>query len=568
MTPYGPQTAVAELIHAEKYRGPGESFEEAMNRIAAALTESTSYRPTREILLSQRFLPAGRIQTAIGSTRVTTPYNCYVSGTIEDSLSEGEGSIVKRLAQAARTMQLGGGIGYNFGTLRPRGADIRKLQSRSTGAVSWIEPFNALGLCISSAGHRRGAQMGVLPIWHPDVEEFIRAKQNSDKLTGFNLSLAVTDEFMHAVEEDAGFDLRWNGTVYRTIRARDLWEMVMRSTWDWAEPGVLFIDRINKGNNLWYCETIAATNPCGEQPLPPFGACLLGSFNLPRYIVDAGKDWAFDLERFIADIPLVVAMMDRVIDVAVYPLYEQEKESKSKRRMGLGVTGLANAGEALGYAYGTAPFIAWTREVLTVLRDEAYRASARLAESRGAFPLYDEDQYLAGEFARTLPPDVRDLIRSYGIRNSHLTSIAPTGTISLTADNVSSGIEPVYAVEVQRTVNTLDGPQEFRIEDYGAMTFDVREPRTAAQVTAREHVDVLAAVTPFIDSAVSKTCNVSPDMPWADFKELYMDAWRRGCKGCTTFNPGGKRFGILRAPSPKEGAACGLDPTTGKGTCE
>lgn len=565
---YGPQTAAAELIHAEKYRGPGESFEEAMNRIAAALTDSASYRPTREILLSQRFLPAGRIQTAIGSTRVTTPYNCYVSGTIEDSLSEGEGSIVKRLAQAARTMQLGGGIGYNFGTLRPRGADIRKLQSRSTGAVSWIEPFNALGLCISSAGHRRGAQMGVLPIWHPDVEEFIRAKQNQDRLTGFNLSLAVTDEFMHAVEDDAGFDLRWNGTVYRTIRARDLFEMVMRSTWDWAEPGVLFIDRINAGNNLWYCEQIAATNPCGEQPLPPFGACLLGSFNLTRYIVDAGKDWTFDLEQFIADIPLVVAMMDRVIDVAVYPLYEQEKEAKAKRRMGLGVTGLANAGEALGYAYGTAPFIAWTQEVMRVLRDEAYRASARLAESRGAFPLYDEDQYLAGEFVRTLPEDVQDLIRQFGIRNSHLTSIAPTGTISLTADNVSSGIEPVYQVQVQRTINTLDGPQEFLLEDYGARVFDVREPRTTEQVTAREHVDVLAAVTPFVDSATSKTCNVSPDMPWADFKELYMDAWRRGCKGCTTFNPGGKRFGIIRAPVPKEGAACGLDPTTGKGTCE
>lgn len=569
---YGPQTPVAELIHAEKYRGPGESFEEAMNRIAAALTDSASYRPTREILLEQRFLPAGRIQTAIGSTRVTTPYNCYVSGTIEDSLSEGEGSIVKRLSQAARTMQLGGGIGYNFGTLRPRGADIRKLQSRSTGAVSWIEPFNALGLCISSAGHRRGAQMGVLPIWHPDVEEFIRAKQNSDRLTGFNLSLAVTDEFMHAVEDDAGYDLRWNGTVYRTIRARDLWEMVMRSTWDWAEPGVLFIDRINKGNNLWYCETIAATNPCGEQPLPPFGACLLGSFNLVKYLAnyDHGgiNGLVFDEVSFVQDIPLVVAMMDRVIDVAVYPLYEQEKESKAKRRMGLGVTGLANAGEALGFPYGTPEFIDFTRKVMRLLRDEAYRASARLAESRGAFPLYDEEQYLAGEFTRTLPQDVRDLIRSYGIRNSHLTSIAPTGTISLTADNVSSGIEPVYAVEVQRTVNTLDGPQEFRIEDYGARTFDVREPRTADQVTAREHVDVLAAVTPFIDSAVSKTCNVSPDMPWADFKELYMDAWRRGCKGCTTFNPGGKRFGIIRAPSPKEGGACGLDPVTGKGTCE
>jgi ribonucleoside-diphosphate reductase alpha chain len=557
----GPQTPFADNLHADKYRTPGESFREYANRVAAALTDKEDFHTFRDILLSQRFLPGGRIQSAIGSSRDTTPYNCYVSGTIEDSLTDGQGSIMSRAKQAARTMQMGGGIGYDFSTLRPRGSEIRKLGSRSSGPISFMGIYNAICQTIASAGHRRGAQMGVMRVDHPDIEEFIHAKQNTVSLTGFNVSIGITDEFMLAVENDAEFELRFGGQVYRTVRACALWDKIMRSTWDWAEPGVLFIDRINEMNNLRYCEEIVATNPCGEQPLPPFGACLLGSFNMTKYVVRNHDIFEFNSLGLAKDIAPVVAAMDRVIDVARYPLYEQEKEAKSKRRMGLGVTGMANAIEALGYEYGTGQYLEVQRKILTILRDSTYRASALLAEQRGAFPEFVTEDYLAGEFVQTLPEDVRDLIRKHGIRNSHLTSIAPTGTISLAADNVSSGIEPVFALSVERTVQEFDGAVNYTIEDYGAKFFGVRG-KTADRVTAQEHVDVLCCAQEFVDSAVSKTCNVSPEMPWEDFKGLYVRAWKGGAKGCTTFNPGGKRMGILKAKA-EEATSCRIT-----GECE
>lgn len=604
----GPQTPFAQHIHAEKYRGPGESFRDYANRVAGVLAPD-NFHPFRDILLEQRFLPAGRIQQAIGSTRGTTPYNCYVSGTIEDSLTDGEGSIMARATQAARTMQMGGGIGYDFSTLRPRGAAIKKLGSKSSGPISFMGIYDAICRTIASAGHRRGAQMGVMRIDHPNIEEFIRAKQvpaeaepilmqleqfepGSDDwdlwyrclqavmpLTGFNVSIAVTDEFMEAVRDGRPFDLRWGGEVYDTVDARVLWDMVMRSTWDWAEPGVLFIDRINQLNPLYYCETIAATNPCGEQPLPPFGACLLGSFNLVKYLRWVGDNdhaetpseigWVFDHSAFARDIAQVVPAMDRVIDVAKYPLYEQEKEAQQKRRMGLGITGLANTIERIGYPYGSEGFIAEMTRILETLRNEAYTASAMLADERGPFPAFVADRYLAGEFARTLPEDVRELIRHNGLRNSHLLSIAPTGTISVAADNVSSGIEPVYAYEVERTVQEFDGPVDYTLVDYGVKFLEVRGKRTS-EVTADEHVAVLCTAANLVDSAVSKTCNVSPDMPWEDFKRLYMAAWEGGAKGCTTFNPGGKRMGILRAKVEKadaEASACRITED-GRRECE
>lgn len=557
----GPQTPFADNLHADKYRTPGESFREYANRVAAALTDQEDFHTFRDILIGQRFLPGGRIQSAVGSSRDTTPYNCYVSGTIEDSLTDGQGSIMSRAQQAARTMQMGGGIGYDFSTLRPRGSEIRKLGSRSSGPISFMGIYNAICQTIASAGHRRGAQMGVMRVDHPDIEEFVHAKQNTGALTGFNVSVGVTDEFMLAVESDSEFALRFGGQVYRTVRARALWDKIMRSTWDWAEPGVLFIDRINEMNNLRYCEDIVATNPCGEQPLPPFGACLLGSFNMTKYVVKNGDIFDFDYAALEADIMPVVAAMDRVIDVARYPLYEQEKEAKSKRRMGLGVTGMANAIEALGHAYGTPEYLEEQRKLLTILRDGTYRASAMLAEKRGAFPEFSTEDYLAGEFVQTLPEDIRELIRTHGIRNSHLTSIAPTGTISLAADNVSSGIEPVFALSVERTVQEFDGAVNLTIEDYGYKFFGVTG-KTADKVTAQEHVDVLCCAQEFVDSAVSKTCNVSPDMPWEDFKELYVRAWKGGAKGCTTFNPGGKRMGILKAKE-EEKVSCQIT-----GECE
>lgn len=573
---YGPQLPFSEELHAGKYRGENEPFREAMNRVANGLKDNGEhYHQFRDALLNMRFLPGGRIQSAIGSPKAVTAYNCYVSGTIEDSFVDGEGSIMDRATQAATTMRMGGGIGYDFSTLRPRGAMIRKLHSRSSGPIAFMEIFDAVCRCVASSGHRRGAQMGVLRVDHPDIEEFIHAKNNSDRLTGFNISVAVTDEFMRAVDAGTTFDLRWGGEVYNTVDARALWEQIMRSAWDWAEPGVLFIDRINEMNNLYYCETIAATNPCGEQPLPPYGACLLGSFNLVKYLIPEGDTGGltFDHVQFVADIAVVVRAMDNVVDRAIYPLEEQREEAQDKRRMGLGVTGLANAAEAMGFPYGSREFLAFTRAVLSTLRDHAYATSARLAEEKGPFPLFDRHAYLSGKFVQTLPDWVQALIAKHGIRNSHLLSIAPTGTISLCADNVSSGIEPVFGYSFNRDVIEFDGTRTETVYDYGKRVFGV-EGRVAADVTVQEHVDVLTTVSQYVDSAVSKTCNVPPETPWEEFKDIYMRAWKGGAKGCTTFTVGGKRAGILKTSDDADeaeeepAAACRIDPVSGRRECE
>ena len=353
---------------------------------------------------------------------------------------------------AAETMRRGGGIGYDFSRIRPRGDLIKSLDSKSSGPVSFMGIFDSVCQTIASSGHRRGAQMGVLRIDHPDILDFIRAKRNSDKFTGFNISVGITDAFMEALNSNSDYTLFFDGHKRGSLSAKMVWDEIMNSTWDWAEPGVLFIDQINKMNNLYYCETIEATNPCGEQPLPPYGACLLGSFNLTKYVIENEYDHnTFDYAQMSADIKEVVRAMDNVVDRTIYPLKEQEDEARNKRRMGLGVTGLANAGEMLGYLYGTDKFLAWMEAVFKTLRDECYRTSANLAKEKGTFPLYTE-QYLDSYFINTLSPDVIDLIKENGMRNSHLTSIAPTGTISLCADNVSSGIEPVFSHYYDRTI--------------------------------------------------------------------------------------------------------------------
>lgn len=582
----GPQTRVGDYFHAMKYRGEGESFREAVNRFSSAMKDSDEhFHEFRDITMGMRFMPAGRVQSAMGSIRATTPYNCYVSGTIEDSFVHGEGNIMQRATEAAATMRMGGGIGYDFSTLRPKGALIRKLQSHSSGPISFMEIYDAICRCVASSGHRRGAQMGVLRVDHPDIEEFLHAKQNTDKLTGFNISIAVTDEFMEAAMTGRTFYLRWGGEVYKEVDAAALWESIMRSTWDWAEPGVLFIDTINNMNNLWYCETLAATNPCGEQPLPPFGACLLGSFNLVKYIRPKTvrslhePAWSFDWDQLKADIPHVVRAMDNVVDRARYPLPQQEVEAKNKRRMGLGMTGVANALEALGFPYGSPGYLEFQSKVEELIAVETYRASAELAGEKGAFPLYDE-RYLDGRFIKQLPDDVQALIRKNGIRNSHLTSIAPTGTISLCADNVSSGIEPVFDYVTARPVNTPGGQELVEVEDYGVANFGVKG-RRASEVTAQEHVGVLCVSQKWVDSSVSKTCNMDGSMPWADFKGLYQSAWEGGAKGCTTFNQDGKRMALLTGKSdkPKEedggtnsyaepvATSCTIDPETGRREC-
>lgn len=545
----GPTLEISKQLHADKYRGPGESFEEAMYRIAAALKDNDKhYKQFTEVLMDQRFMPGGRVQAAMGSPKKVTPYNCFVSGTIEDTLT-GEGGIMEKAAEAAATMRLGGGIGYDFSTLRPRGENISTLGSPASGPESFMHIFDAVCKTISSAGHRRGAQMGVLRVDHPDIEQFVHAKQNKTNLTAFNISVGVTDEFMEAVVTGKPFQLKWNGKVYREIDARALWEQIMRSTWDWAEPGVLFIDRINEMNNLWYCENIAATNPCAEQPLPPYGACLLGSFNIVKYITDSKR---FDFDQFEADIEVVVNAMDNVVDKATYPLDLQRKEAHNKRRMGLGVTGMANAIEAMGAPYGSEKYIQFQSDILDDLNISVYAASAKRAKEKGAFPLFHRDSYLRGKFIKSLPAELRIDIGKYGIRNSHLTSIAPTGTISLTADNVSSGIEPVFSYGYDRVIQTFDGPITEHVTDYGYRVFGVKGKRTD-DCTADDHVNVLINTYKYVDSAVSKTCNVSPTMPWDYFKDIYMRAWEGGAKGCTTFNPGGKRNAVLTSKDEDDG---------------
>ena len=842
MTEYGPRTLAADSLHAMKYRGQGEDFREAMNRVAFGLKDSDShYHELRQILLHQRFCPGGRIQGAIGSSKAVTSYNCFVSGTIADSFVDGPGSIMTRAHEAAATMRMGGGIGYNFSTLRPRGDLIAKLQSQSSGPISFMHIFDAICLATSSSGHRRGAQMGVLrclagstmvhtlqglvPIkelegrrpyvyscdgnkvrivrankvfvsghnrsivrvlfdnmqwidctpdhlfmlkdgsykeaallergtslmaiehsinnhgnsvryvrtvgctggraeyehrivardikgesvsaeyhghhldgdacnndpdniemisrsehakahdsnleiqrqriaaerkgktraelygeekareWelkrqksrgfdpnttisveetnsyvedllgdignhrvvsvtsigyadevydinlpafhnfaangvfvhncdHPDVEEFVRAKQNDTSLRGFNISLAITDEFMEAVLREEEFNLRFNGRTYRTVNAAELWEKIMRSTWDYAEPGVLFIDTIDRMNNLWYCETLAASNPCGEQPLPPHGACLLGSFNLvkylrPRLASPGGALYSLDYDQLEEDIPAIVRGMDNVVDRSKYPLAEQRAEALSKRRMGLGVMGLANALEACGHAYGTQDFIDVESYVLEKIKHGCYEASADLAKEKGPFPLFDAERYLKGQFVKTLPDHIKTKIGISGMRNSHLTSIAPTGTISLCADNVSGGLEPVFSYTTERTIHTPSGPITAQVEDYGAAFLQTRG-KLAKDVTAAEHIAVLSTAQRHIDSAVSKTVNMTSAMPWQDFKNVYRQAWELGCKGCATFNSDGKRGALLVAKDENtsdEVSCLMVDPTTGQRDC-
>ena len=575
---YGPTLPISREIHAMKYRSEGESFEDAMVRVARALADDEDhYEKLLDILLNQRFLPAGRVQSAMGRALHVTPYNCFVSNTIEDSFD----GIFETFHRAGRTMRLGGGIGYDFSTIRPRGSLIKSLGSQSSGPVAFMHIGDATCKSVASAGHRRGAQMGVLRIDYPDIEEFIEAKSKPGVLEAYNVSVAVTDEFMQCVLDGTPFALRWGGEVYRHIDARDLWDRIMRLTWDWAEPGVLFIDTINRLNNLYYCERIAATNPCAEQPLPPNGACLLGSFNLVKYLrkTEFGR-LHFDWFAFEADIPVVVRAMDNVVDRAIYPLPEQEAEAKSKRRMGLGVAALANTLEAMGFVYGTKDFLGFEDEVLGFLTNECYLASTLLAREKGAFPLYDRDKYLAGEFVKRLDPWVLDAIDNWGIRNSHLTSIAPTGTISLSADNVSGGVEPVFSHFYDRTIQTFEGPKVERVTDYAFREFGVKG-RTANECSVDEHLAALLVAQKWMDSAVSKTCNVGNHVTFEEFKDIYMKAWKGGAKGCTTFRAAGKRYGVLnevKEEAPKEETqaetsedqpmACFIDLATGKKSCE
>jgi len=563
----GPQTRFSDNLHAQKYRSEGETFEDSMYRIANALKDDTNhFNALKNILLDMRFMPGGRVQAGAGSPKVVTLVNCFVSGTIEDSFVDGEGSIMQRATEAAQTMRMGGGIGFDFSTLRPKGDMIKGVHSVTDGPLAFLPIFDSICRATSSSGNRRGALMGVLRIDHPDIEAFIRVKQQLGVLEGFNLSVGVTDEFMHALETNTPFTLRFGGREYSKINPNALWDTLMRSTWDWGDPGVLFIDTINQANNLKHLEIIAASNPCGEQILPPYGACVLGSFNLVKYLRKFENKFYLDIRQLSNDIPHVVRAMDNIIDRSLYPLEQQRQESINKRRIGIGITGLANCIETLGHSYGSPEFLREQGKIMSLLRDRVYLASAMLAREKGTFPLYDERYLAENTFQSSVSNYARSAIERYGLRNSHLLSVAPTGTISLCADNVSSGIEPVFSYEAKRLINTPGGQISVNLKDYAYSMFGTKG-KLAADVSPQEHIDVLATASKYVDSAVSKTVNVDKSIQWEDFKNLYVQAWKAGCKGCTTFNSDGKKMGILLGKSEDKPWTCEIDPLTGQKEC-
>ncbi len=561
---------IAEQIWDMKYRfkeADGTpidvTVEDSWTRIAGALA-APEQDPSAwegkfyEALEDFKYLPAGRITAGAGTERSVTLFNCFVMGTVPDSM----GGIFDMLKEAALTMQQGGGIGYDFSTIRPKGAGVKGVAADASGPLSFMDVWDAMCRTIMSAGSRRGAMMATMRCDHPDIEDFITAKQDAARLRMFNLSVLVTDDFMDAVKAEAPWDLVFGGEVVRTVKALDLWNLIMRSTYDFAEPGVIFIDRINAANNLSYCETIAATNPCGEQPLPPYGACLLGSINLARLVAEPFEPHAeLDIEALDDLVRTAVRMMDNVVDASRFPLEAQRQEALAKRRIGLGVTGLADALLMVGSRYGSEEAARLTDRWLHAIARAAYLASVDLAKEKGSFPLFDADAFLASGAMQDMDEDVRDAIREHGIRNALLTSIAPTGTISLYAGNVSSGIEPVFAYAYTRKVLQKDGSRtEEEVVDYAVQLWrekfgdvDLPDHFVNAQTLAPlDHVRMQAAAQKWVDSSISKTINCPEDISFDDFKEVYMAAWDQGCKGCTTYRPNDVTGSVLSISSQNE----------------
>ena len=561
---------ISSQIWQMKYRYGGEgedgkgrdaNIQSTWRRIAHALAAPEADAVRKDVeqqfakaLTGFRFLPAGRIVAGAGSGRKVTLFNCFVMGIVPDDM----GGIFEHLKEAALTMQAGGGIGYDFSTLRPRGAPVLGVGADASGPLTFMDVWDAMCRTIMSAGSRRGAMMATMCCDHPDIEAFIDAKQEAGRLRMFNLSVLVTDAFMTAVKADDAWELSFGGVTWKTVAARELWDRIMRGTYACAEPGVIFIDRINRRNNLHYCETISATNPCGEQPLPPYGACLLGSVNLTKFIADPFSEGAsFDEDGFDLTVEAAVRMMDNVVDVSRFPLEAQRQEALAKRRIGLGVTGLADALIMMRARYGDERSIELTGSWLARLRRKAYLASVRLAKEKGPFPLWDRDAWLAGEGVAELDEDVRVAAGRHGIRNALLTSIAPTGTISIFASNISSGLEPVFAFSYTRNVLMPDGSRRSEeVTDYALRLWrQLKGPDAPlpdyfvdAQVLKPiDHVRMQAEVQKYIDSSISKTINVPEDIPFEAFKDVYLKAYELGCKGCTTYRPNDVTGAVLEA---------------------
>lgn len=541
------------------------TVEDTWRRVASALAanEAKDNAAWEEqfynVLSSYSFLPAGRILTGAGTGMRTTLFNCFVMGTIDDSME----GILQSHKESMLSLQMGGGVGMDFSTLRPNGAIVNGVNSTASGPLTFMDIWDTGCKTIMGAGTRRGAMMGTMRCDHPDIEAFVDAKLDKARFRNFNLSVLVTDEFMEAVRLDALWALVFEGTVYKTIRAVDLWNKIMRNTYEAAEPGVIFIDRVNNMNNLNYCETISSTNPCGEQPLPPYGACLLGSINLTAFVVDPFTENARMAYSSLREtIATAIRMMDNVVDVSKYPLKQQEEEAKNKRRLGLGMTGLANALAMCGIRYGSElgaeKAEEWSYEIATT----AYRASIELSKEKAPFPLFNPNEYCDSRFVQKLPLDVQENIRTFGIRNSHLTSIAPTGTISLFAGNLSSGVEPPFAFKFNRKVLLKDGSKktvplkDFAYEQYckkynqGAILPEYFV--TAQDLKPEEHLRMLAAVQKYVDSSVSKTINLPKDISFEDFKDVYQQAYDLGIKACTTYRPNDITGSVLEVATAKE----------------
>jgi len=583
-----PATDISQHIWRTKYRYADrkereQTIADTRRRVAHALAavelrDAAAWEQRFfSILQDFKFLPGGRIQAGAGTARNVTLFNCFVMGTIEDSIP----GIFRALQEGALTMQQGGGIGIDFSTLRPRGTPAKRAGGIASGAVSFMQIWDAMCGTILSTGSRRGAMMATLRCDHPDIEEFVAAKQRPGQLRRFNLSVQVTDAFIAAVRSDADWPLvfpaagfagegetvehNWPGEaaavpcrVVRRVRARQLWERILRATYDYAEPGVLFVDRINHLNNLYYRERLTATNPCGEIPLPPYGACDLGSLNLTRFVAAPfTKEARIDFDG-IADVTgVAVRLLDNVIDASKFPLPQQADNAHGSRRVGLGITGLADAMVMLGLPYGSDESLTLARKIMGEICHAAYRASISLAAEKGGFPYFERDRYLAGAFIESLPEDIRHGIARQGIRNSHLLAIAPTGTISLLAGNVSSGLEPIFAATYARDVLTEDGtPQQLMLTDYALGLWRQSTGRQAALppafVTAGElpisaHIEMQATLQPFVDNSISKTINVPQDTAFDEFKRIYDMAYDMGLKGCTTFRPNPVTGAILDA---------------------
>ncbi|MEK8095214.1 adenosylcobalamin-dependent ribonucleoside-diphosphate reductase [Methylocystis sp. IM3] len=581
--------ASAEISHhiwATKYRDRdrregaiADTWRRVSSALAAVEPEEGSLWEKRffNALNDFKFLPGGRILAGAGTGRNVTLFNCFVMGAIEDSVP----GIFRALQEAAITMQQGGGIGHDFSTLRPYGFRARGAGGVASGPVSFMDIWDAMCGALLSTGARRGAMMATLRCDHPDIQAFVAAKQRPGRLRHFNLSVLVTDAFMAAVRADDEWPLlfpdgepeaagetilrEWAGTdapvpcrIIRRIRARALWEQILQANYDCAEPGVLFVDRINQLNNLWYRERISATNPCGEIPLPPYGACDLGSLNLAAFVsAPFTTEARLDLLALAETAKIAVRMLDNVIDASRFPLAEQAESARGSRRVGLGITGLADAFLMLRLRYGEDRSLAVAAEAMLTICHAAYRSSIGLAKEKGPFPFFERQKYSQGAFIRSLPEDIQEGIAKHGVRNSHVLAIAPTGTISLLAGNVSSGIEPIFGPSYARRVLAEDGTvMEFALTDYALDRWrrSAKDPRglpkwfvRAAELPVRAHLEMQATLQPFVDNSISKTINVPEDCPFSEFSQIFDIAYDRGLKGCTTFRPNPISGAVLSA---------------------